>query len=122
MKIQSIFFITFHPLVNSIAWAPWEFGLKLAACSSDGWISTFTRNSDDIWENVEKFQAHDLGVNSVSWAPLLNFEELNVNQISLFSLLIFESKAQNQEKNKPILKLASASCDSSIKIWIYDWG
>ena len=64
--------------VNSLAWAPWEAGLKLAACSSDGCISILTRNSDDSWENPEKFQAHDLGVNSVAWAPLLNLDDLNV--------------------------------------------
>lgn len=29
--------------VNSVTWAPWEFGLRLAACSSDGFISFISR-------------------------------------------------------------------------------
>lgn len=64
--------------VNSLAWAPWEYGLRLAACSSDGCISILTRNPDDTWDNVEKFPAHDLGVNSVSWAPIMNYQDLSV--------------------------------------------
>ena len=31
--------------VNAIAWAPWECGLKLAACSADGAISLISRKS-----------------------------------------------------------------------------
>ena len=32
--------------VNSVAWAPWEYGLKLAACSSDGCISYVSRRGE----------------------------------------------------------------------------
>ena len=38
----------------------------------------FPRNPDDTWDNVEKFPAHDLGVNSVSWAPIMNYQDLSV--------------------------------------------
>ena len=34
--------------VNSVAWAPWEFGLRLAACSSDGYISFISRRGGMI--------------------------------------------------------------------------
>lgn len=79
MSSEIIFFSnSLKKIVNSISWAPWECGLKLAACSSDGCLSILTRNPDDSWEQVEKFQAHDLGVNSVSWAPLMGYQELSV--------------------------------------------
>ncbi len=45
--------------VNSISWAPWESGLRLASCSSDGSISIFSRKAkDDSWSKIYKEDAH----------------------------------------------------------------
>jgi protein transport protein SEC13 len=35
--------------VNSIAWAPWEYGLILGAGSADGKIYIISRKGDDSW-------------------------------------------------------------------------
>jgi protein transport protein SEC13 len=44
--------------VNAVAWAPWERGAILAACSSDGKISLTTRRNDDTWFVALVFDAH----------------------------------------------------------------
>jgi protein transport protein SEC13 len=54
--------------VNCISWAPWEYGLILAAGSADGKIHILQRKPDDTWFSFS-FEAHDGGVNSVSWGP-----------------------------------------------------
>ena len=54
--------------MNSIAWAPWEYGLILAAGSADGRIHIIQRKQDDSWTKTT-FEAHDGGVNAVSWGP-----------------------------------------------------
>lgn len=54
--------------VNSIAWAPYEYGLQLACASSDGKVSVLTHRDDDSWY-VETFADSPMGVNAVTWAP-----------------------------------------------------
>ena len=58
--------------VNCISWAPWEYGLILAAGTAEGRIHIFTKKSgskkDDPWENYS-FVAHTDGVNGLSWGP-----------------------------------------------------
>lgn len=54
--------------VNSIAWAPHEYGLQLAAASSDGKVTVLTHRDDDSWA-VSTFDDCPMGVNAVSWAP-----------------------------------------------------
>lgn len=38
--------------VNCIAWAPWEYGLILAAGTAEGRLVIFERTSDDRWEKT----------------------------------------------------------------------
>lgn len=54
--------------VNSVAFAPHEYGLCAAAGSSDGRVSVLTHEDDDSW-TVEYLKDTPLGVNAVSWAP-----------------------------------------------------
>ena len=54
--------------VNCISWAPWEYGLILGAGSADGKIHIVSRKGDDTW-SLASFNAHDGGVNSLSWGP-----------------------------------------------------
>ena len=64
--------------VNSIKWASYEYGLKLAACSTDGYISIYSKDSrNDNWTNM-RFLANETGVNSISWAPVTEDFDLNV--------------------------------------------
>lgn len=55
--------------VNCIAWAPWEYGLILAAGTADGRLVVLAKNHDDSWEIKADFAAHDSGVNGISWGP-----------------------------------------------------
>lgn len=77
--------------VNSISWAPHEYGLMLAAGSSDGKISILTYKEDGTWE-VSAFSGHPIGTNSVSWA----------------------SATQSNIK-----RFASGGCDNLVKIFQY---
>jgi len=77
--------------VNSVSWAPHEFGLSLACASSDNTISIHTHKGNDFFSE-EKFQAHKFGVNAVSWSPVTS----------------------------PIKRLVSGGCDNSVKIWRFN--
>ena len=44
--------------VNCIAWAPWEYGLILAAGTAEGRLFIFERTPDDRWEKTQDFVAH----------------------------------------------------------------
>ena len=57
--------------VNSIAFAPHDLGLKLAAASADGSISILSWRGpqDNAWEEKPIHNAHQIGCNAVSWAP-----------------------------------------------------
>jgi len=92
--------------VNSISWAPWECGLRLAAASADGFVSLLSRKSDDTWEKPIKFQAHELGVNAVSWASLPTLDDL--------------FGEPNNDKYNPLPRLATGSSDKTVKIWEQD--
>jgi protein transport protein SEC13 len=83
--------------VNSIAWAPHEFGLMLASTSSDGSVTVLTYNptGEEPWAE-QKFQAHQIGCNAVSWAPCTSPD------------------------GKCAKRLATGGCDNAVKTWIYD--
>ncbi|CAD5221213.1 unnamed protein product [Bursaphelenchus okinawaensis] len=67
--------------INSVAWAPHNYGLIFACGSTDCTISIVT-NYDDIWKPAKIFNAHEQGVNAVSWAPAKGSRTvINVNEI-----------------------------------------
>lgn len=55
--------------VNSVSWAPHELGAVLLATSSDGKVSVVDFKEDGTTSHVS-FNAHAIGVNSASWAPV----------------------------------------------------
>ncbi|CAI5740272.1 unnamed protein product [Peronospora destructor] len=81
--------------VNSIAWAPHEYGLALACASADGTVSVLSY-SPEGW-SVSHFKDSALGCNAVSWAPY--------------------NSVGSQSPAGPIRRVVTASCDKSIKIW-----
>ena len=44
--------------VNCIAWAPWEYGLILAAGTAEGRLVIFERTPEDQWAKTHDFIAH----------------------------------------------------------------
>uniref|UniRef100_A0AC34QU84 Protein SEC13 homolog n=1 Tax=Panagrolaimus sp. JU765 TaxID=591449 RepID=A0AC34QU84_9BILA len=54
--------------VNSISWAPHQYGLVFACCSTDGSISII-ECKNDVWIPIKVSDAHANGVNAISWAP-----------------------------------------------------
>jgi protein transport protein SEC13 len=53
--------------VTSVAWAPHQHGLVLAAASADGHVSVFTYTEQKAWDH-KRFVAHLGGVTGLSWA------------------------------------------------------
>ena len=44
--------------VNCIAWAPWEYGLILAAGLADGRVVIYARDPSDQWAKTNDFLTH----------------------------------------------------------------
>jgi protein transport protein SEC13 len=65
---QRVFDFAHHTAsVNIISWSPHESGCLLACASSDGNVSVLEFKDNSMEHQI--FQAHGVGVNSVSWAP-----------------------------------------------------
>lgn len=86
--------------VNSVSFAPHEYGLMLACGSSDGYISIISSSGDGNWE-ATKISAHTIGCNAVSWAP------------SSGANALFDQGNQQQR----VKRFVSGGCDFLVKIW-----
>jgi len=95
--------------VNTVQFAPAEFGLVLACGSTDGDVSILTGDPQNPghWDHV-KFPAHKGGVNSISWAPCSYMGSLCCEPTSADS-----SRALKK-------RIVTAGCDNLIKIWEED--
>lgn len=83
--------------VNSVSWAPHELGAVLICTSSDGKVSVVDFNEDGTTSHV-LFDAHAIGVNSASWAPLASTKETGPAQ----------------------RRFVTCGSDNLAKIWKYD--
>ncbi|RYG68065.1 hypothetical protein EON64_06000 [archaeon] len=84
--------------VNSIAFAPHEFGLILACATSDGKIAV-VEYKNNVW--TERFFQNDtLGCNAVSWAP--------------YHTVASHSSEHN---GALIYRLVTGSCDNAVRVW-----
>lgn len=97
--------------VNSVCFAPHEFGLIFACASSDGFVSICTQLSDGTWDERRVSESkdggahtHPLGANSVSWAPAVTPGGLWMPEM-----------ANPQPK-----RIVTAGCDQLIKVWRCD--
>ena len=83
-----------HSFVNCIAWAPWEYGLILAAGSASGKVHLYTKSVSNSGDNtsvqwkhkeiqayVPKQEAIGTGVKSLSFAP--SYSNFNTSVDSL---------------------------------------
>lgn len=93
--------------VNSVQFAPAEYGLILACGSSDGSISILTCNIENQTWDVKKIpNAHTIGCNAVSWCPATTPEPA------------FDQRPTKGQFG--IKRLVSGGCDNSVKIWKED--
>ncbi len=82
--------------VNSVCFAPPELGLLLAAGSSDGSVSILAySDASQNWEAEKIPNAHTIGCNAVTWAPVT-------------------------AGSAAVKRFASGGCDSLVKIWRRD--
>jgi len=125
--------------VNSVQWAPREFGLILACASADGSISILRRGSHSDWVSRKILNAHQIGVNAISWAlpissvstiyrpqtnPSNNAASTGLNASQNTTSLTNSTTAAGDTAtvlSKPALvqRFVSGGCDSLIKIWKY---
>jgi len=87
--------------VNSIQFAPQEFGLMLAAASSDGRVSVVRYDANQAW-NVEYIQDCSMGVNAVSWSPHGAYYD----------------RSNPDAPESP--RLVTAGCDSQVRFYVQD--
>lgn len=94
--------------VNSVQFAPAEYGLMLACGSSDGSISILTYQSEtNTWEAKKIQNAHAIGCNAVSWCPA------NTPEPAF-------GGGSASEGNACVKRLVSGGCDNLVKIWRED--
>ncbi len=95
--------------VNCIAWAPWEYGLILAAGTAEGRIHIFSKKPNakegQPWENYS-FEAHIDGVNGICWGPSTEPAMLSPNGLS-----------QPLKFALPPRRLASGGIDKRVRVW-----
>ncbi|KAJ9107739.1 hypothetical protein QFC21_001200 [Naganishia friedmannii] len=105
--------------VNSIAWAPYELGAILACASSDGNVSVLQFKNDGSADG-EKFQAHAIGVNAVSWSPANLPGSLSSNgpaAVNAGGKQIATVQGENGMRYQK--RLATGGCDPVVRIWSY---
>lgn len=94
--------------VNSIAFAPAEYGLIVACGSSDGSISVLTCNTENGMFDAKKIpNAHTIGCNAVSWCP------------SALPDPAFDQRTKQPSSNgaSQVKRFVSGGCDNAVKIW-----
>lgn len=89
--------------VNSLAFAPQEYGLILLCGSSDGSISLHEYKNEQ-WIS-KKHEAHSLGVNSVSWGP------------SFFPITFQNEDESNLSNSLAPMRFVTGGCDNLVKVW-----
>jgi len=86
--------------VNSIQWAPYEYGLILAAASSDGTVSFLKYQPQGQWTRTS-FHAHGNGAQAVSWASAPASENID-------ALLPLEGA-----------HIVTGGADNAVRVWRY---
>lgn len=89
--------------VNIVSWSPHESGCLLACASSDGNVSVLEFKDNSMDHKI--FQAHGIGVNSVSWAP------------STAPGNLVQSNPSQQGGSR---RFVTGGSDNLLKIWSYD--
>ncbi|CAJ0581157.1 unnamed protein product, partial [Mesorhabditis spiculigera] len=89
--------------VHTVAFAPYAYGLKLVAGSMDGFLSVHSYNRESKEWTVAKIpNAHDKGVNGVSWAPSRYYTN------------------ENGQTQLTAQRFVSCGNEKLAKIWVFD--
>jgi len=90
--------------VNSVAFCPHEYGLRVAAASSDGRVSILTHQPDNSW-STDYITDNPLGVNSVSWSPMGAYSD---------------ESSSTADATAPVdhPRLVTGGCDNRIRFWV----
>ena len=104
--------------VNSLCFAPPEWGLMVAAASSDGKVSILSLQDDNSW-SVEYINDNPLGVNSVSWAPSGAYSLTGSESESGGSVGIdADGGADGSSGSSEQPRLVTGGCDNQIRFWV----
>ena len=95
--------------VNSISWAPQEYGALLLCASSDGNVS-IVEFKDDGTTSSSLIEAHRVGVNSASWAPV-SFTDSTATP---------STNNNTPQLQTQIKRFVTGGCDNLVKIWNFD--
>jgi len=96
--------------VNCISWAPWEYGLILAAGTAEGKIYTI-ENKADQWSDRMEIGRHAKSITGISWGPSTEPAILSESQVS---------DKKNQDGSLftlPHKRIVTCSNDKLVKIW-----
>jgi len=100
----------FAKSLNSVCFAPPEFGLRLAVASQGEDIIILTHDKEkDTWEKKVIDGAHSMGVKAVSWAPG-----------NMPSSLFAKNASSSSNSVKSPMRLVSGGDEKTIKIWKFD--
>jgi protein transport protein SEC13 len=102
--------------VNACAFAPPEFGLQLAAASSDGKVSILSHLPNNTW-SVDYLQDCSMGVNAVSWAPVGAYFDAN-KAAAAASAALAEGEPAAAVAFGESPRLVTAGCDNQIRFWV----
>jgi len=99
--------------VNSVSFAPPEYGLILACGSSDGTISVLTCNTETGAFDFKKIpNAHTIGCNALGWCPSAvpepAFDQRN------------KQNSNGSSTPVQVKRFVSGGCDNTVKVWKED--
>mmetsp|Transcript_20204 Transcript_20204/g.44930 ORF Transcript_20204/g.44930 Transcript_20204/m.44930 type:complete len:231 (+) Transcript_20204:339-1031(+) len=103
-------------MINRVAWAPWEFGLVLAAASADGTVSIheWDLSSEGPSEHPIRtaFVANEGGVNSLSWGPAVVARSLAVEDRE-------DEQEDNPERRVRLApkRILTGGCDNCVRLF-----
>lgn len=101
--------------VNSIAWAPVEYGCVLLAGSSDGRVSVLEVKPEGSCVAQCVINAHQIGTNAVSWAP---YQDPSAGSTaSQRGEESNNSKDNNSNKASNLRPIVTGGSDNLVKIW-----
>lgn len=107
--------------VNSVAFAPHEFGLWIASASSDGRVSFLKHEPNGSWDvSYLPELACPMGVNSVSWAPYgAYYESTSASPDDGGSANAAEGAAAAAAMEAP--RIVTGGCDNKVRFWVYSY-